>query len=413
MRSGFPVHATLFTLGLLLVMGCGPSPEEGSKTPDAQGGTGHGYLDFALNDSTRVAIPGERTPDGLILRNGAERLDLTPTDTGCLTVPVFDGSLCLDGDSGRWTDAMRFGDAPYSVPVSWRWSDPPSRTAAPPSDTLEWRLEFGVDDPWYGDLHLFNTTDGRSTGTIETATGDFRFLHGHLEDGFLRLQTFDGAHLFLFTAEVGADRTLKEGVFHSGTHYSTTFTGNPLRPDDTPLSEGKKAQWTGLDVGYSGIDANGDSVTWKWNMEGNTTHVISVMGSWCPNCMDEHRMLLDLVRDRSDVVVHTLAFERGLDRPNGEEAALRRLRTYATSMGLSDLAHRWKITLAGPASKTAAQERLPFLDKVVSFPTTVVLNPGHPEPWIHSGFNGPATGALHTIERAAFSSALSGPLGNH
>lgn len=413
MHSGLRVPASLLMLGLLMNAGCGPSRQDGAETSGTPGAAVNGQLIFALNDSSRVIIPGERAPDGMILRNGEEQLTLTPTETGCLTIPVFDGSLCLEGDTGLWTDAMRFGDAPYSVPVSWRRSAPSSRTAGTPSDTLHWRLTFGVDDPWYGDLHLFTASDGRATGTIETATGDFRFLHGHLTDGLLRLQTFDGAHLFLFTARVGADQTLEKGVFHSGTHYSTSFTGSPLRTDDPPLSEGRQAQWTGLEVGYSGIDAGGDSIAWHWNNQGDDIHVISVMGSWCPNCMDEHRMLLDLVKDRSDVIVHTLAFERGLDRPNGAETALRRLRTYASSMGLSDLSDRWRISLVGPASKTAAQERLPFLDKVVSFPTTVVLSPGHPEPWIHSGFNGPATGALHTLERAAFSSALSGPSGNH
>ena len=404
--------AVLFPLLLLIVSSCGPSAEPGSQ-PDDQAETRYGAVVFALNDSTEVVIPGERSSSGLILRNGEEQLELRPGSPGCFSLPVFDGSLCLEGDSGQWTDAMRVGDTPYTVPVTWHPSASPAKTADGPVDTLDWRLTFGTDDPWYGNLHLRTTAEGHATGTIGTATGDFRYLHGEISNGRLQVQTFDGAHLFLFVANVRDDQTLESGTFYSGTHYSTPFTGSPLTPDNTPLSEGQLAQWTGQDVGYSGRNAAGDSVAWGWDADSDTTHILSVMGTWCPNCMDEHRMLLDLVNERPDVVVHTLAFERGLDRPNGEEAALERLRNYASNMGLSPVADRWRLTLVGPASKTQAQQRLPFLDRVVSFPTSVILTPGSTEPWIHSGFNGPATGGLHDLERAAFSSALSGPLGSH
>ena len=78
-------------------------------------------------------------------------------------------------------------------------------------------------------------------------------------------------------------------------------------------------------------------------------------------------------------------------------------------MDLLRFGKRWHIILVGPASKKEAQSRLPFLDKVVSFPTSIVLAPGANQPWIHSGFNGPATGAKYDIERARFSAAVNGP----
>ena len=79
-------------------------------------------------------------------------------------------------------------------------------------------------------------------------------------------------------------------------------------------------------------------------------------------------------------------------------------------MELDRFEGRWTVVLAGPASKTTAQEALPFLDRVVSFPTTVVVKGASDEaPWIHSGFNGPAMGPAHELEVARFAAALSGP----
>ena len=73
---------------------------------------------------------------------------------------------------------------------------------------------------------------------------------------------------------------------------------------------------------------------------------------------------------------------------------------------------RWRMRLIGPASKVRAQEALPFLDRVVSFPTTIVSSPDREEPWIHSGFNGPAIGPAHDLEIARFAAAISDPSEN-
>ena len=154
-------------------------------------------------------------------------------------------------------------------------------------------------------------------------------------------------------------------------------------------------------------------VEWRAAEHRDTVHILSVMGTWCPNCMDEHRLLRDLARQHPKVKVHTLAFERGLDRPNGEKLALRRLKNYHEEMELWRLDDRWDVTLAGSASKTEAQQKLPFLDKVVSFPTTIVLHPEREQPWIHSGFNGPATGAKYDLERAALTAAINGRSESH
>lgn len=57
--------------------------------------------------------------------------------------------------------------------------------------------------------------------------------------------------------------------------------------------------------------------------------------------------------------------------------------------------------LGGPANKQKASDAFPFLERVASFPTTVFV---HRDGRIiaHSGFNGPATGAAHQAEIAAF-----------
>ena len=380
-------------------------PQGAPKAPKV-----HGSLIFQLNDTDSVTIPGCWYGDTLVLNNAEESLTLVPSDTSdnAWGVPVFDGSIVLVNDTGQWKDNLRSGD--YRVPVHWK----PRKTRqepAPdwPNDTLSWLLSFGEQDPWFGQLYL-QRAGGLCRGSIATPTGDFRYLHGSLdESGKMSLQTFDGAHLFYFKGHLSAQGDIVDGVFLSGNHYSTPFSGIRISASEAGLTEAPKAQWTGLPLAYSGLSLDGDSV--HWTSEGaKGVHVLSVMGSWCPNCMDEHRLLLNLSAHHPDLTIHTLAFERGAENGQSNETALQRLSRYSEQMGMGNGNPNWRITLLGPASKTEAQKALPFLDRVVSFPTTVVYREGQDAPWIHSGFNGPAMGPAYEIEVAKFASAVSGPL---
>ena len=385
---------------VVLLSRCASSSPSATESPDTAG-----TLVFDLNDSTTVQIPAEWVGDTLVLRNGAEELALPPmaNQPGLWSVPVFDGTLSLTHDTGHWHDVLRPGE--YRVTTRWE-----SGNTNPPTpwvgDALSWALTFGDDDPWFGQLFLQRSGD-QCLGSIATPTGDFRHLHGTLSDSNLVLQTFDGAHLFRFAGSIDADGAIQNGVFHSGNHYSTPFSGRPVDPSSSSLEDAPTASWTGLPVQYSGLDLQGDSVRWEAaGSEG--VHVLSVMGSWCPNCMDEHRLLVSMMERFPSLRVHTLAFERGVDREGGIDAALARLNRYSTQMGLTRFGDRWSVRLVGPASKTRAQLALPFLDRVVSFPTSIVSSPRQEEPWIHSGFNGPAMGPAHDLEIARFSQAISG-----
>lgn len=403
--------SVVFSLVFLSSACGGRSSTEASVATAHNNRTGAGSLVFHINDSSNIYIPGERYDGLFTLRNGDEVLSLTRVDSLCFEVPIFNGLLCLGPEgSGVWTDVLRTGTTPYQVSCSWvpnGDSEAANTRPMEPLETSTWRLKFGREDPWYGDLVMRVGTNGKAEGTIETATGDFRYLHGDVTDQHWTLQTFDGAHLFKFTGNFDGD-SITNGWFASGHHYGTPMSGERHSSHNAPLSNGKEAVWTGLPVSFSGKNLMAGETNWNWADHRDSVHILSVMGSWCPNCLDEHRLLRNLIQEFQNVQIHTLAFERGLEQSNGEKRALRRLKQYAEEMQLWRYEDRWDITLIGPASKSEARNLLPFLDQVVSFPTTIVLHPDLDTPWIHSGFNGPATGVKYELERSALTSALSG-----
>ena len=232
--------------------------------------------------------------------------------------------------------------------------------------------------------------------TISTPTGDYRYLAGKKGGKGLVFSNFDGAHLFRFSATVEQD-SLVNGTFLSGTHYQTAFDG--VRLPDNPLVWTSGQQRTnGTPLAFRGVNASGDTVVWNEQTlreSGKSGLVVDIMGTWCPNCMDEARLLAELAPLHPEVAFVSLAFERTTDA-----SILPRLRQFEAELGIS-----WDVLLGGRANKRVAAECIGVVDTVHSFPTTLFWTPGS-EPVVHKGFHGPATGEGYVEERAFFQAQL-------
>jgi hypothetical protein len=60
----------------------------------------------------------------------------------------------------------------------------------------------------------------------------------------------------------------------------------------------------------------------------------------------------------------------------------------------------------GGINKTEAQQKLPMLNHVLSYPTTIIIDKTGAVRKIHTGFNGPATGNKFTEFKNEFESFL-------
>ncbi len=56
----------------------------------------------------------------------------------------------------------------------------------------------------------------------------------------------------------------------------------------------------------------------------------------------------------------------------------------------------------GTGSKTKVQEKLPMLNKVISYPTSIFIDKKGKVRKIHTGFNGPATSEKYVEFKAEF-----------
>ena len=246
-----------------------------------------------------------------------------------------------------------------------------------------WSATFGMDgkeEPWPA-VGEFKQKDAIVTGTFLTETGDYRFLEGVVDDRFLWLSCFDGAHAFLFKSNIVGDSM--SGFFKSGHRYETLWTatkeGEADLMDPLDITKADLAEAFNFKI----IQKNGDAAMLTDMVESGKPTLIQIMGTWCPNCKDETVFLKSYLKDNPDAIqVVSVAFERGDSYIEGYKSIER----YTSRMEVP-----YPVYYGGPADKSVASEVFDQLSGITSFPTTVFLDRNGRIYKVHTGFNGPAT----------------------
>jgi thiol-disulfide isomerase/thioredoxin len=342
-----------------------------------------------VNGSERIPVPEMRAH-----LDGGVRLAFPHYDSEILAQPSLEGSR-LDGVWRKRRGPNTWSEVPFHA-LSWQAGRfPPGGEGienVPEAWTGRWAARF-ESSPDPAVALLFVRDDGLAQGTILTTLGDYRFLAGRLFEGELRLSTFDGAHAFLFHARLGADGTLAGDFWSGALHHETwsarrdpqaalpdPFAEVAPAADAPPLSELK---YRDLDGAERALDDPAFA---------GKARVISLFGTWCPNCNDEAALWSELHARYAErgLSIVSLAFELTGEAERDAEQVRRFRGRHAV---------RWPTLLGGLADKEAAALAFPLLARVKAFPTAVFLDAQGRVRAVHSGFAGPATGAEHERQR--------------
>ena len=109
---------------------------------------------------------------------------------------------------------------------------------------------------------------------------------------------------------------------------------------------------------------------------------MALAGSWCPNCHDEAAFLAPLYREyrAKGLEIVSLMFEHFGDFPRAAAATQRFRQHYGIE---------YTTLIAGISDKDEAAKKLPMLDRVYAFPTTIFIDRKGVVRKIHTGFSGP------------------------
>ena len=243
------------------------------------------------------------------------------------------------------------------------------------------------------------------TGTFLTPTGDYRYLQGIVTGDLMQLSTFDGAHAYTFSAKIVNANKIAEGFFGSGIKGKETWIAE--RNSNARLPEAYTPQ---LKEGYSKLDfvfndLDGTKVSIGDERFKDKVVIIQIMGSWCPNCLDETKFLSDYYdRNRSrGIEIVALAYEYSTDFQRSQKS-LRKFRQ------LFNVKYPMLITGVAVSDSLRTEKTLPQITPIKGFPTTIFLDRKGNVQEIHSSFYGPGSGKHHEKFKKEFNATVDGLL---
>lgn len=254
--------------------------------------------------------------------------------------------------------------------------------------TGRWKTTF---DPKTEDeslaIGIFKSKDSKITGTFLTETGDYRFLEGQVYGKEFTLSGFDGSHAYLFKGYLDSSKMI-QGKFFSGKHYSTNWIAIKdstiqLRNPDSLTYIIKKEPFT-----FKMKSLQGNDFVFPNTDFDNKVTIVQIMGTWCPNCMDETKYFKELYEKYHPYGLEIIAV--GYETPNDFEGQVNKIKLLKERHQLD-----FHFLVGGSANKSLASEQFSMLNQIMSFPTAIIIGRDGEVKRVHTGFNGPGTGRLY------------------
>ncbi len=256
--------------------------------------------------------------------------------------------------------------------------------------TGKWAVTFTENEPLYKPgIGEWQQKGNTLRGTILTPTGDYRYLTGVVSGDSLKLSTFDGAHAFSFMAKIENGQKISGGMFYSGATSAQPWiaekNANASLPDVAAMF--MKDPEEKLRFRFSDLDKKMVSI--EDSRFKNKVVIVQIMGSWCPNCMDETAFLSEFYakNKQKGVEVIGLAYEYSTDF----ERAKKSIEKFKNRFNV-----QYTLLNTGVTSSDSlrTEKTLPQLTPIKSFPSMIIVDRTGRVARIHTGFEGPGTG-LH------------------
>jgi thiol-disulfide isomerase/thioredoxin len=255
-------------------------------------------------------------------------------------------------------------------------------------------------------LAEFEQNGDRLTGSFLTPSGDYRFLEGVVTGDSLKLSTFDGAHAYTFYAKIADEDRISGGVYLSGFNGKETWSAVKDKNAKEPVQE-QPTKLKGADkkLNFTFKDLNGNLVSINDERFKNKVVVVQLMGSWCPNCLDETKFLSEFYnKNRSrGVEVVSLAYEYSTDWE-------RSVKSLSKFQKLFNVQYPMLITGVTSTDEQKTEKTLPQLTPIRSFPTSIFLDRKGNVREVHSVFYGPGTKKYFEEYTKIFSAIVEGLL---
>jgi thiol-disulfide isomerase/thioredoxin len=342
--------------------------------------------------------------------NGTERLLVDNVrrkgDSLFINMPFFDSrfDLRILGENkleGSWIknngnrQAIVAFCATFNKAERYPFSKPPAFNISG-----RWSVHFkGVADSTEA-IGEFKQSGSKVRGTFLTITGDYRFLEGVVSGDTLKLSTFDGGHAYSFESKIVDSGKMTDGFYFAGATSVETWVAEKNEqaklPNEFSLTRLKDSANATLHFKFP--DLNGHIVSINDHAYKNKVVIIQILGSWCPNCMDETRFLSAWYHQNKSrgVAIIGLAYERTTSFTNAKKL----LQPFISRFHVTYPILATGVTVS---DSLRTEKTLPEIQEIIGFPTTIFVDKKGMIRKIHTGFNGPGTGEHYEMYKKEFS----------
>jgi peroxiredoxin len=296
----------------------------------------------------------------------------------------------LEGKYDRGTRGAAYPfQAQRAVPIS-------AATGAVPSIAGEWRIPLEKssskgESAW---RFVVRQSGAQVSAAIMRVDGDTGTLSGSFKDGKFLLSHFSGVGPTVLEVTPAADGSLKllQGGRTQMTALRVTDARTKSLPEPTDPTRHTSVADASAKFRFSFPDLDGKIVSDTDPRFQGKVVIVSVTGTWCPNCHDEAPFLSELYRTHhaKGLEIVALAFEEPEQLKD-----LSRVRGFIKKYGIT-----YPFLIAGEPEQAA--EKIPQAVNLNTFPATFVLGKDGRVKATHAGYASKATGEFYEKEQKAF-----------
>ena len=225
------------------------------------------------------------------------------------------------------------------------------------------------------------------SGAILKTSGDTGTLTGRWEGGKLTLSHFAGDRPLLFEAEQNPDGTLtitlnRQFKYIAARTAEASSKGIPDPPDTSKFTSAKDPNER---FHFNFPDLDGKPVSDSDPRFHDKVVILTIGGTWCPNCHDEAPSMEELYKEYHARGLEVVgSFETDDDLTAAKPGVLAFMKRYGITF-----------TMLVPGTPDQISEKLPQLVNLAVYPTTVILGRDGRVRKVHVGFASVATGEEH------------------
>jgi thiol-disulfide isomerase/thioredoxin len=364
--------------------------------------TGNWRAVFTQAEQTVVPVQLSfvQTGNGLELFfvNGEERFSAGIVDyvqdTLRAQLDLFEQSLLVFKDTDGQYQGLLKRNKGNTPAIRFSLSKSDERFSAIPDSTKQYqiaskyRLLFSNGVKTDTAVALFWQKGALLQASILRITGDARYLTGRVDGRKFRLSSFIGGSVTAYEGAFQEDGTLVG--YSIGPRSKQLFTGIADPAASLPDAYGlTKLQLDREQLRFRFKNAIGTIISNDDQRFQGKPLIVTIGGTWCPNCMDEAGFLGKWYTQyqAKGIEVLGIMYERDTSTAYVQKAFTR----FSNRFNIT-----YPLVLGGLADKQEVVKTLPDLQTFLAFPTTFFIGKDGKVKAIHTGFSGPATGAAYT-----------------